>query len=65
MAQLLIKVLLVGGAGIALTGAALSISPLYHQFGNVGVMGLKTFPRNPFSGFPTRNNFDLQDSRSG
>lgn len=38
----MIKLLLAGIAVLAFAGAALSISPVYHNFGDVAVMGLKT-----------------------
>ena len=42
MTQPLIKVLLAGLAALALGGAALSISPVYHNFGEVAVQASKT-----------------------
>jgi hypothetical protein len=37
----LTKVLLAGASALLVAGAALTITPVYHNFGDVGVMGLK------------------------
>lgn len=42
MTHLMTKLLPAGVAGLAVAGAALRISPMYHNFGDVAVMGLKT-----------------------
>jgi hypothetical protein len=42
MIQPLTKVLLAGGSALVVAGAALSISPVYHNFGDVAVLGLTT-----------------------